>query len=290
MPSLSALLQKLLLSLTFALFANAASAMFIQPDWLDPTEPGVGTNRYAYSANDPINKLDPGGNLSYNTEDEEFFAEEGDTIESISEDTGLEADDLLALNEGLTLDDPISNGAIVSLGDSANVRTFKHAAGLIGDGKFAQAARYNDYFSEGFNKCNCFVSVAIEAGHGSFPTRMHDGSPVPSLAADWFSAAHEGMSLIRADQAQIGDVISWRVGGDGFWGKVQRYAAGASGHAMIYSGGVSVVSGGNVYRPDGGGGAIGAAGSIGGTHRSQSFMNDTRMYQWNRAEFTRYSR
>ncbi len=64
MPSLSALLQKLLLSLTFALFANTASAMFIQPDWLDPTEPGVGTNRYAYSANDPINKMDPGGNES----------------------------------------------------------------------------------------------------------------------------------------------------------------------------------------------------------------------------------
>lgn len=63
-PSLSAPLQKLLLSLTFALFANTASAMFIQPDWLDPTEPGVGTNRYAYSGNDPINKLDPGGNAS----------------------------------------------------------------------------------------------------------------------------------------------------------------------------------------------------------------------------------
>lgn len=36
--------------------------MFIQPDWLDPTEPGVGTNRYSYSYNDPINNRDPGGN------------------------------------------------------------------------------------------------------------------------------------------------------------------------------------------------------------------------------------
>ncbi len=55
-------LKKLLLSLIFALCANMASAMFIQPDWLDPTEPGVGTNRHAYSGNDPINKLDPSGN------------------------------------------------------------------------------------------------------------------------------------------------------------------------------------------------------------------------------------
>jgi RHS repeat-associated protein len=35
---------------------------FIQPDWLDPNEPGVGTNRYAYSFNDPVNLRDPGGN------------------------------------------------------------------------------------------------------------------------------------------------------------------------------------------------------------------------------------
>lgn len=36
--------------------------MFIQPDWFDPTQPGVGTNRYAYSFNDPINNMDPNGN------------------------------------------------------------------------------------------------------------------------------------------------------------------------------------------------------------------------------------
>ncbi|WP_425402314.1 RHS repeat-associated core domain-containing protein [Inquilinus limosus] len=34
---------------------------FISPDWWDPTQPGVGTNRYAYSGNDPINKSDPTG-------------------------------------------------------------------------------------------------------------------------------------------------------------------------------------------------------------------------------------
>ena len=36
--------------------------MFIQPDRFEVTRPGVGTNRYAYSANDPVNLSDPGGN------------------------------------------------------------------------------------------------------------------------------------------------------------------------------------------------------------------------------------
>jgi RHS repeat-associated protein len=35
--------------------------MFIQPDWWEVTKEGVGTNRYAYSGNDPINAADPSG-------------------------------------------------------------------------------------------------------------------------------------------------------------------------------------------------------------------------------------
>lgn len=55
-------LKQIILTTLFAVFASQASAMFIQPDWFDPTQPGVGTNRYAYSHNDPINKIDPNGN------------------------------------------------------------------------------------------------------------------------------------------------------------------------------------------------------------------------------------
>ena len=36
--------------------------MFIQPDWFEVMQPGVGTNRFSYSFNDPVNKFDPGGN------------------------------------------------------------------------------------------------------------------------------------------------------------------------------------------------------------------------------------
>ncbi|WP_342238876.1 RHS repeat-associated core domain-containing protein [Inquilinus sp. OTU3971] len=36
---------------------------FISPDPWDPIQQGVGTNRYAYSDNDPINKSDPSGHI-----------------------------------------------------------------------------------------------------------------------------------------------------------------------------------------------------------------------------------
>ncbi len=42
---------------------SAATARFISPDTLDPSVEGVGTNRYAYAENDPINKSDPSGHI-----------------------------------------------------------------------------------------------------------------------------------------------------------------------------------------------------------------------------------
>ena len=37
---------------------------FLNPDTFDPTQQGVGTNRYAYSGNDPINASDPSGHAN----------------------------------------------------------------------------------------------------------------------------------------------------------------------------------------------------------------------------------
>ncbi|PWW01520.1 RHS repeat-associated protein [Hoeflea marina] len=38
---------------------------FISPDDWDPALPGVGTNRYAYAGNDPVNRADANGHISW---------------------------------------------------------------------------------------------------------------------------------------------------------------------------------------------------------------------------------
>lgn len=42
-------------------------SLFTSPDWLDPDLPGVGTNRFAYAGNSPVNASDPEGHLWNNT-------------------------------------------------------------------------------------------------------------------------------------------------------------------------------------------------------------------------------
>lgn len=42
---------------------SVANAKFVSPDTMDPTQAGVGTNRYAYADNDPINKSDSNGHI-----------------------------------------------------------------------------------------------------------------------------------------------------------------------------------------------------------------------------------
>ncbi|MER8734497.1 RHS repeat-associated core domain-containing protein, partial [Mesorhizobium sp. M0018] len=47
-----------------ARYMDPVLGRFISPDDWDPTKPGVGTNRYAYAQNDPVNKSDQNGHES----------------------------------------------------------------------------------------------------------------------------------------------------------------------------------------------------------------------------------
>jgi uncharacterized protein RhaS with RHS repeats len=98
---------------------------FISPDNWDPTLPGVGTNRYAYAGNDPVNMSDANGHAlewlvpkedwvkSYDNamEDAEYFADRGDMDRAEMQlDIAERALELVnsspsdfAVNEGLSL-------------------------------------------------------------------------------------------------------------------------------------------------------------------------------------------
>jgi GHH signature containing HNH/Endo VII superfamily nuclease toxin len=57
----SLVLFQLFLVVGLMIAATPASARFLQPDTFDPWADGVGTNRYAYAGDDPINNKDPNG-------------------------------------------------------------------------------------------------------------------------------------------------------------------------------------------------------------------------------------
>ncbi len=48
-----------------ARYYDAALGRFLSPDWWSQDDPGVGTNRYAYAFNEPINGSDPNGHAAY---------------------------------------------------------------------------------------------------------------------------------------------------------------------------------------------------------------------------------
>jgi Restriction endonuclease fold toxin 7 len=63
---MSAMLRKVIGTVLMATLlvlagAPAVQARFLTPDTYDPWEEGVGTNRYSYSGDDPINNSDPNG-------------------------------------------------------------------------------------------------------------------------------------------------------------------------------------------------------------------------------------
>ena len=93
-------------------------ALFIQPDWLGVTEPGVGTNRYAYANNDPINKFDPNGN---------FF---GLIAGFIAQALGVES--VLAIAAiGIGVDSAVALANGASLGDVVKSATIQFAMAMV---------------------------------------------------------------------------------------------------------------------------------------------------------------
>src|SRR5262249_37346768 len=74
---------------------------FASPDPLDPSKPGVGTNRYSYSYDDPINNLDPSGldcwtDTEYGIDGKKRSVSRGGTCPSLAQ-AAMNAPDVMQL-------------------------------------------------------------------------------------------------------------------------------------------------------------------------------------------------
>jgi RHS repeat-associated protein len=66
-----------------ARYYDPERAQFNSPDDWDPTLAGVGTNRYAYAQNDPVNKADPSGHNALTDAWGSFFSAFGNAISNL---------------------------------------------------------------------------------------------------------------------------------------------------------------------------------------------------------------
>ena len=229
-------LQKFILTAVFAVFASQASAMFIQADTLDPTVPGVGTNRYAYSNNDPINRLDPNGHFSYNIDDKEYTIDDGDTWDFISGLTGVGVDELQGLN-GTELE----VGATFSLPRTKSIRAFEWAAGRIGQTTYSFEGSVGR-FGPRTDKCNAFCGDAyIQGANAYFPAYQTGlkrfvggllGMNTPARAGALAISPLPGTTMVPRGNAILGDVVAWPY----------SFQNGASGHTGIYTGDLNILS------------------------------------------------
>jgi RHS repeat-associated protein len=58
-------------------------SLFLQPDWFEVTKAGVGTNRFSYSFNDPVNGLDPGGNQTKKEKDDDDKSKAEESVRKV---------------------------------------------------------------------------------------------------------------------------------------------------------------------------------------------------------------
>jgi RHS repeat-associated protein len=259
---------------------------------LNPKLSPIGLNLYGYALQSPLRITDPDGRLEYDVQKQSFHITQGDTLSSIGKSTGVTGGALLnatpASRSFTSYARGLQPGTTINIPELPNIKTFKKAAAMLGDTNFKHhvPSPYDHYFDDR-NKCNLYVSLSIEEGYGSHPTREGtQGEQVRALAADWYAANREGMSNVSQGDAVIGNVVSWKLPSLEIFG---YNFLGASGHTTIYGGNVQVRdSSGTLHTPDGGWGTMGAGGDVGGVYRSADWLNNNSRYKANEAHFTRF--
>jgi RHS repeat-associated protein len=108
-----------------ARFYDPEIGQFLSPDTWDPTQPGVGTNRYAYAGNDPVNKSDPNGHESIVIGSNVHIVPENNTVPSISVPNPMSASGVAPSDFAFHEYDVVSSTGIA--GNAATLNDFSAA-------------------------------------------------------------------------------------------------------------------------------------------------------------------
>lgn len=151
-----------LLSILLLTFAVEANARFIQPDWWDPTVPGVGTNRYSYSFNNPINRSDRSGHRS-------LFEAIGDAFRSPNERV-VENQKRAAREQAViesAFDDVYNSDRFADLSPEQKIRTL----GFLTERSRSSLSRYKQIIeANGGSAVGIGIDIGLEAlEHGGLP-------------------------------------------------------------------------------------------------------------------------
>lgn len=113
-----------------ARYMNPAWGRFISPDDWDPTILGVGTNRYAYALNDPVNRSDTNGHLAFLGPAIGWACTGGGCQAVVTAIAGLTLGTFIGVS---VLDDPLANVEAPSTALMAKSDGIYTGAGSLGD-------------------------------------------------------------------------------------------------------------------------------------------------------------
>jgi RHS repeat-associated protein len=187
-----------------ARYYDAALGRFISPDDWDPTLAGVGTNRYAYAGNDPVNKSDANGHQSQSDKDRK---KEEETKRRIAEEYkkygyyrrtgyGKEPNGFIGhLSAHATAGGKTLNNTVVGIKDLANWANSKITGAKRND--------YSDQYQGPSNATEAALMSANNQAISSIPGIKFKGTPNEPLLTSPYQRP-PGATTVQQRAAQQG--------------------------------------------------------------------------------------